>query len=145
MEFLPIRAFDNYINASLTLARLDEEGITCYLKDEYTVTIDPLLANAVGGIKLMVHENDFGKAQTLLESYDHDYRTALACPKCGSNNIEFIYKAGVKNWFTAIASWILGKYPVASDQVYHCYHCDFEFTELPEAPTNTEDVLVESV
>ncbi len=145
MDFLPIRAFDNYINASLTLARLDEEGITCYLKDEYTVTIDPLLSNAVGGIKLMVHADDIGKAQALLEGFDNNYRNSLSCPKCGSNNVEYIYKAGVKNWFTAIASWILGRYAVASEQVYHCYHCDFEFTELPDTPINAEEEIADRI
>ncbi len=32
----------------------EEEGINCWLKDENTVTIDPILTNAIGGIKLMV-------------------------------------------------------------------------------------------
>ena len=38
------------------MGRLKEEGIECWLKDENTVTIDPIIANAVGGIKLMVEE-----------------------------------------------------------------------------------------
>ena len=86
MDYLLLRTFDNYINASITLARLDEEGITCYLKDEYTVTIDPFLSNAIGGIKLMVLPDDFEEAAALLKGWDKDYREALACPKCGSHN-----------------------------------------------------------
>ena len=30
------------------------DGIRCWLKDENTVTIDPILTNAIGGIKVMV-------------------------------------------------------------------------------------------
>jgi hypothetical protein len=134
MDFLLLRSFDNYINASITLARLDEEGITCYLKDEYTVTIDPILSNAVGGIKLMVLPDDFEEAKTLLAGFDKDYRNAITCPKCGSHDVEYIYKAGVKNWVTALISWFFSSYAMASEQVYHCYECEFECKDLPEEP-----------
>ncbi|MEO5682749.1 MAG: DUF2007 domain-containing protein [Chitinophagaceae bacterium] len=140
MDYLLLRAFDNYINASITLARLDEEGITCYLKDEYTVTIDPFLSNAVGGIKLMVLPDDFEEAQTLLAAYDKVYREAISCPKCGSHDVEYISKAGVKNWATALASWFFLRFAMAAEQVYHCYECSFEFTDLPEEPVTKEIV-----
>lgn len=132
MDYLLLRSFDNYINASITLARLDEEGITCYLKDEYTVTIDPILSNAVGGIKLMVHPGDFEEAKALLAGYDKDYRESLTCPECGSHNIEYISKPGVKTWATAILSWFFSSYAMAADQVYHCFGCEHEFKDLPE-------------
>src|SRR5436190_13541544 len=92
MDYLQLRSYDNYITASITLARLDEEGITCYLKDEYTVTIDPFLSNAIGGIKLMVLPDDFEEASALLAGFDKDYRDAIVCPKCGSHNVEYINK-----------------------------------------------------
>ena len=138
MDFLLLRSFDNYISASLTLARLDEEGITCYLKDEYTVTIDPILSNAVGGIKLMVHPDDFEEASKLITGFDKDYRESLKCPACGSGDIEYISKPGVKNWATAILSWFFSSYALASEQVYHCYGCSHEFKDLPEEPVAKE-------
>ena len=140
MDFLLMRSFDNYINASLTLARLDEEGITCYLKDEYTVTIDPLLSNAVGGIKLMVLADDFEEAKTLLAGYDKDYRNAVACPKCGSHDVEYIEKTEAKSWKTALLSLFFSSYAATSDHVYHCSDCEFEFKDLPEEPVTTENV-----
>lgn len=140
MDYLQLRTFDNYITASITLARLDEEGITCYLKDEYTVTIDPFLSNAVGGIKLMVTPDDFERASALLSEYDKDYRESITCPKCGSHNVEYINKPGVKNWVTALVSWFFSSYAMASEQVYHCYQCEFEFKDLPESP-EVEPVL----
>jgi hypothetical protein len=140
MDFLLLRAFDNYITASITLARLDEEGITCYLKDEYTVTIDPILSNAVGGIKLMVHPDDAEEAKALLAGYDKDYRDAIVCPKCRSHNVEYISKPGVKNWVSAVVSWFFSNYAIATEQVYHCYNCEFEFNDLPEEPVITENV-----
>jgi hypothetical protein len=138
MDYLLLRSFENYISASITLARLDEEGITCYLKDEYTVTIDPILSNAVGGIKLMVHPADFEEATRLLAGFDKDYRESLSCPKCGSSDIEYISKPGIKTWATAILSWFFSSYALASEQVYHCYACEFEFRDLPETPLAQE-------
>lgn len=140
MDYLLLRTYDNYITASMTLARLDEEGITCYLKDEYTVTIDPFLSNAIGGIKLMVFPDDFEEANKLLEDFDKIYRSSIACPKCGSHEVEYISKAGVKNWLSVLLSWFLLRYPLASEQVYHCYTCEFEFTELPEETLSPENV-----
>ena len=141
MDYVLLRAFDNYINASMILARLDEEGITCYLKDEYTVTIDPILSNAVGGIKLMVHPGDFEEASQLLAGFDKDYRNSLRCPKCGSKDVEYITKPGVKNWTTAILSWFFSSYAIAGEQVYHCFACEHEFKDLPEEPVVTDSIL----
>ncbi len=136
MDYLLLRSYDNYITASMTLARLDEEGITCYLKDEYTVTIDPFLSNAIGGIKLMVFPDDYEEAKKLLEAFDNVYRSSITCPQCGSHEVEYISKAGVKNWLSVL----LFRYPLASEQVYHCYDCEFEFTELPEETLSPENV-----
>jgi hypothetical protein len=48
------------------MGRLKEEFINCFLQDEYTVTIDPLLSNAVGGIKLMVADSQAERADKIL-------------------------------------------------------------------------------
>lgn len=66
MEFVYICSFDNYVSTHIAMGRLRDEYINCYLKDEYTVTIDPLLANAVGGIKLMVAAAQLERARDLL-------------------------------------------------------------------------------
>jgi Putative prokaryotic signal transducing protein len=66
MNFICIRGYDNYINAHMQLGMLQEEGINCHLKDEYSVTIDPFLSAAIGGIKLMVAESQAKRAVELL-------------------------------------------------------------------------------
>jgi len=67
MKFLELCSFDNYITANIVLGMLQEEGINCHLKDEYTVTIDPLLSPAIGGMKIMVYEQQFERAKELLQ------------------------------------------------------------------------------
>jgi hypothetical protein len=69
-NFIEIRSYDNYIYAHIVLAKLQDAGINCHLKNEYTITIDPLLSPALGGIKLMVAESQVGRALELLEETD---------------------------------------------------------------------------
>lgn len=68
MKFILLCSFDNYIPAHIALGRLKEEFISCYLQDEYSVTIDPFLSNAIGGIKLMVAETQIERARDILYS-----------------------------------------------------------------------------
>jgi hypothetical protein len=67
LEFVELRAYDNYIYAHIVLAKLQDADINCHLKDEYTITIDPLLSPALGGIKLMVAQPQVERALELLE------------------------------------------------------------------------------
>jgi Putative prokaryotic signal transducing protein len=68
MRYVPISVYDNYIPAHIALGRLTEEYINCYLQDEYSVTIDPFLSNAIGGIKLMVAETQAERALEILNT-----------------------------------------------------------------------------
>ena len=68
MKFVLLCSFDNYIPAHIALGRLKDEFINCYLQDEYSVTIDPFLSNAIGGIKLMVVETQLERAAEILNS-----------------------------------------------------------------------------
>jgi hypothetical protein len=68
MNYVLLCSFDNYIPAHIAMGRLKEEFINCYLQDEYTVTIDPILSNAIGGIKLMVAETQAQRALDILNS-----------------------------------------------------------------------------
>lgn len=134
MSFITVRSFDNYIDANIMLGKLQNEGITCFLRDEYTVTIDPILTNAVGGIKLTVPEADVPRAVHLLEMFDKEKRKQLECPQCHSHDVEYIsnpQRSG--NWLSAVIGFLFGNYAVSIKKVYHCFACGFEFDELPEA------------
>ncbi|HVM87402.1 MAG TPA: DUF2007 domain-containing protein [Puia sp.] len=70
MKFIELCSFDNYVTANIILGMLQEAGVNCHLKDEYTVTIDPLLSPALGGIKIMVYEAQYNRALELLKQTD---------------------------------------------------------------------------
>lgn len=77
-----LRAFDNFFPANILLTRLQSDGVECYLMDENTVTIDPLLSNAIGGIKLMVPAHQWEAACTLLRQYDTRTAPEAPCSVC---------------------------------------------------------------
>jgi hypothetical protein len=68
MKYVLLQSYDNYIDAHIAKGRLEEELINCYLQDENSVTINPFLSNAIGGIKLMVAEVQAERAREILTS-----------------------------------------------------------------------------
>ena len=71
MNFIEVRSYDNYIEAHLMLGRLRDEFINCHLLNENSVTIDPFLSNAIGGIKLMVAEPQSERAIQLIKEIEN--------------------------------------------------------------------------
>ncbi len=69
MKFIRLQSFDSYIEAHMVMGQLQEHDINCWLQDEYTVTIDPFLSNAIGGIKLMVAEAQVERAADILNQF----------------------------------------------------------------------------
>jgi len=72
MKFIEVRSYDNYIDAHLMLGRLTDEFINCHLLNENSVTIDPFLSNAIGGIKLMVAETQINRALEIVNEIENN-------------------------------------------------------------------------
>lgn len=132
METVTLRTFDNYFSANIILSRLQQAGVHCYLKDEYTVTIDPILSNAIGGIKLTVHIDDVPDATRLLQQFDEEYLKSVECPQCGGHNIMLVSRPGAGNFLTAIFTWLFSSYAIAPEKIYQCQDCQYESITLPE-------------
>ena len=116
----------------MMLQRLEEEGIRAYLQDEHTVTIDPILSNAIGGIKLMIYDEQLERAMDLINRFEQEYNQAVVCPQCQSTNVLHITQANnVTNWFTAITTWLFGNYALSFKKVYKCSDCGYESESLP--------------
>ena len=140
MQFIPIWSYDNYVSAQIALGRLQEDGIDCWLKDENTVTIDPILANAVGGIKLMVVNNQAQEALDILNSLQAAHKASISCPACGSHNIELVSSPRKPmNWISAIATFFFSSYALTVEKNYHCFNCSKEFTEPHSSSVADED------
>lgn len=144
MEFVAIQSFNNYVEAHITMGRLQQQHINCWLKDEYTVTIDPILTNAIGGIKLMVAKVQAGRALDILQTIANESRLHYACPQCSSHNIQLVTTPRkAVNWLSALATWLLGSYAIGVRQVWHCFACGHETTAPLETHQATTEALEE--
>jgi len=127
MEFVLLQTYTNYIDAHIARGQLEEAGITCWLRDENTVTTNPIWTNAVGGIKLMVVKDELEEAKQILQNIRQERTGAFICSRCGSKNVEYISTPKkASNWITAFASFFLGNYAIAPGKVYHCFDCGHE-------------------
>jgi DNA-directed RNA polymerase subunit RPC12/RpoP len=132
MNFVQLRSYDNYLNANMQLSMLKEEGINCYIKDEYTITIDPLLSPAIGGMKLMVDELQIESAKKILEESDKTFLETIACPNCGHHALEHIVQ--IKNpsgFLQKLKFMVVHGQEQEIKKYYQCRFCGFKFDELP--------------
>ncbi|WP_439129594.1 DUF2007 domain-containing protein [Polaribacter sp.] len=97
-----LAVFEYSTEAHVTRSKLDAEGITTLLMDEKTIDTDPLVSNAIGGVKLLIHKNDFEKAAKIyneIRAYQKDKNgNQMVCVKCNSHRI-LVAPAQRKNVF----------------------------------------------
>lgn len=137
MSFVAVQSFTNYIDAHIILGRLKEEDIDCWLKNEATATIIPVWTTAIGGIQLMVPQNQLQKAGFVLQKIAEEKKSNRICPHCFSHNVEYINTMRKPvNWLSAAITFLLGDLALMPEQRYHCFHCGAEFDQPLEAGNN---------
>jgi len=99
-NWVAIASYSRPMDAHLARTKLESEGITCVVNDEYLIRVNWLLSNAIGGVKLMVPEWDEQRARELLRPQPRlvvvaDGETVdceggdLICPSCRSYDVYF--------------------------------------------------------
>ena len=132
MNFKPIAFYDNYLLANMALGMLQENDVNCHLKDENIITIDPLLSPAIGGIKLMVEEQDYERSENIIKDAEAAYLKEIPCPSCGSHSLIAEEKTNEPAGF-----WGKLKNQIAYGQTstyskrYRCQNCKCLISELP--------------
>ena len=66
-DLITIATFNLPHELGIIRARLESEGIECFVRDELTIQTDNFYSNAIGGVKLQVRISDFEKANAILE------------------------------------------------------------------------------
>jgi hypothetical protein len=87
------------------MTKLENEGIECFLDGENTISANPLLSNAVGGVKLKISEIDLQRAIKIFKELENNQQAnkeydvgnvsfskgyekiETYCPKCESINV----------------------------------------------------------
>ena len=100
--------------------------------DNFTVDTDPLVSNAIGGVKLKVYKEDEERARKVLSEIAQysidDEGNALHCPNCNSTKIE--YFSNVKD-FKSLIHFLFGFFisglPWYVRHQYQCEECSIKF------------------
>ena len=86
-----LAVFEYSTEANLVKAKLDSENVKSMLMDEKTIDSDPLISQAIGGVKLLVQNEDLEKAALIyneIRTYrKDDIGNELHCIKCNSTRI----------------------------------------------------------
>ncbi len=141
-EYLKILvAFMYPHEAHMAKTYLFSEGIDSELRDELTVQVDNFYSNAIGGVKLLVKEEDFSKGLEVLKKggYINESGTKEkevervfvekgfnkhACPFCSSENISI--KKVPTIWTVLVLFVIHAAFPLLRKS-YKCYDCEREW------------------
>jgi len=125
--------------AHMVQGYLESDGIDTMLKDELTSQVNNMYSNAVGGVKVMVREEDYDNAQLILQKGGYInpektskieivYRTKSTnkkqCPFCHSENIG---KKKNPDVIMVIVSLILGVIFPIFRRTDMCFDCGKEW------------------
>ena len=130
-SFLQVANCQYSSEAYIYQGKLEAAGIETQMRDHFTVDANPLLSNAVGGIKIFVRAEDFDAAMKVLSEIStfsvNDDGTLVKCQKCGAEEVEMITSVrDNKSRFGFVLSVILGVFPV-TEYRYRCGACKAEF------------------
>ena len=134
MELITLKRFDNTIDAHLLMSKLEHEGIPSVIFDENMVSLNPLYAQTLGGIKLKIHEYNLDAALQVLSDleqigFQDENGEVIKCPNCKSSKLYTGFKSmkGFAGVLSAIMSLLLMIYPFYYDSLYRCKKCHTEF------------------
>jgi len=130
--FKTIARFEYSSEAQIIKGRLESDGIKVFLSDNLTIDTDPLISNAIGGVKLKVLSEDAQKAKEILrtiEKYSLDNDGNLVkCPECNSEHVQlFSTIKDLKSFLSFIFGFMIGTLPFYAKHKYRCDDCNTEF------------------
>lgn len=142
MDFIVLKAFDNYFTAHIMLTRLQDAGVNAHLLNENLVTNLPFLTNIEGGIKLVVDKKDAERATALFTEFEKEYNESILCPQCRQPALELTDVQEKKEKSSTILGWLNDNYFLNNGFVYKCTNCGFE-TETPISPDPVAGFITE--
>ena len=130
LERVTVKTFDTSVNTHLFRIELENEGIESFIYDEETITMDPLLSNAIGGIKVKINAKDIERTKKFLAKREEENNPP--CPNCGSKRIMTNFRSfkSASGIISAIAAFLFTIFPPMFKTVNKCLDCNQEFESL---------------
>ena len=127
-QFTQVGVYQYSSEAIIFKGKLESEGIPVFMHDNNTIDSDPMISNAIGGVKLFVKQVDAERAKTVLSnisaySLDENNKPIL-CPKCGENKVLYLTSiTSIKSLFSFIFGFILNIFPFFFHYKFRCESC----------------------
>lgn len=117
-KFYLLASFEYVADVQILKGKLESEGIQVFLRDENTLNSDPLISNAIGGVKLQVYSKDKDRAVEIYNdvrayALDKDNNPVI-CPNCKAAKSEVYYNG--KGIFYKL-------FPFFEKRKYKCLNC----------------------
>lgn len=130
--FKTLAKFTYSSEAQIIKGRLEADGIQVFLSDNFTIDTDPLVSNAIGGVKLKVLSHQYEAAKDILDTIEKysldDEGNAITCPNCNSKHVElFSTIKDFKSLFWFIFGVLFSSLPFYTKHKYRCEDCKTEF------------------
>ncbi len=134
MSLVVLERFDNYFYANIACTMLQHSGVECYIRDENTILTDPLLSNAIGGIKLEVRETQVNEAREIIKEAEAVYLNDLTCPYCKNKGLLAEEKIDIPKTLGGVLKnkLLYGQTNLYSKK-YRCKSCKSQLSELPSS------------
>ncbi len=117
-KFYQLASFEYVADVQIVKGKLESEGIPVFLRDENTLNSDPLISNAIGGVKLLVYSSDKDMAIDIyndIRAYAQDsFGNPIVCPNCKAQKSEPYYNR--KGIFYKL-------FPFFEKRKYKCLNC----------------------
>lgn len=112
--------------------RLEAGGVPAYLDNENLVQMDWMFSDATGGVRVLIAEEDFERAQEILAEIPLESGSSERplCPRCSSS--ETAPDERPRRW--AFLSLLLLGFPLMiSKTKWRCHHCRHGWNEKNRA------------
>lgn len=132
-KFTKIATFQYSTEAFIVKGRLEAEGIEAFIADNTTVDTDPIVSNAIGGVKLFVLSEYSDRAKEILDDISRfsvdENGNNIVCPECGSPTIDVMSTVrDGKSLFSFLFGFgLFGTLPPYTKYKYRCDACKHEF------------------
>ncbi|WP_396633070.1 DUF2007 domain-containing protein [Maribacter sp. R86514] len=117
-KFYQLATFEYVADVQIVKGKLESEGIPVFLRDENTLNSDPLISNAIGGVKLQVYSKDKERAIKIydeIRAYAVDNNgKPIICPNCKAQKSEPYYNS---------TGLFYKLFPFFEKRKYKCLNC----------------------
>ena len=132
-KLITIATFPDALKAQIMRGRLEAEGIPAFIADEHTITNQPYLYMAYGGVRLQVAEQDRDRAQAILSTGDSfaveptPEHFPDQCPNCHSGKVEETTSANNPSLLTVLRNLLLSRSPQQPVRRFSCSNCGYKW------------------